>query len=465
VASGQDRFAPFAERMRRAQLPEAAVKTFEYYYAKLVSGETGLIPEASIEPVASLPEAETLPPELAERGRQVLRKTVLLKLNGGLATTMGLTGPKSLLIVKNGLTFLEIALRQAQAHGIPLVLMDSFMTHEATLAALARYRGLPSDAVLTFEQHKVPKVAQADLAPGTWPADPRLEWCPPGHGDLYSALATSGTLERLLNAGYEYAFVSNVDNLGAVIDPAILGYFAADGLGFMMEVTDRTEADKKGGHLARRVNGPMVLREVAQCPPEDLLSFEDTARHRYFNTNNLWLSLPALKAFLAAGDEIVRLPLIRNTKTIDPRDRTSPVVYQLETAMAAAVELFANAAAVHVPRVRFAPVKNTGDLLGIRSDAYRLTDDFRVVPNPARRLGQLVVTLEARYYAFIDQMEARFPHGAPSLVECERLDVRGDVRFGRGVTVEGTAQIVNESAEQREIADGTVVEGGRYVVG
>jgi UTP--glucose-1-phosphate uridylyltransferase len=454
-----DRFVPFAARMRAEGLPELAVRTFEHYFGELVAGATGLIAEADIAPVAAVPDAADFGAALAERGRRVLARTVLVKLNGGLATSMGLTGPKALLVVKDGLTFLDIVLRQAETYGIPLVLMDSFSTHAATLAAVATHPKSRADLVVAFEQHKVPKVATADFTPGTWPSDPRLEWCPPGHGNLYAALATSGALDRLLAQGYEYAFVSNVDNLGAVIDPAILGYFAEHEHGFMMEVTDRTEADKKGGHLARRRDGRLMLRELAQCPESELAGFQDVTRHRYFNTNNIWLSLPRLKAFLAANDGVLRLPMIRNTKTIDPRDGSSPTVYQLETAMGAAIELFADSAAVRVPRLRFAAVKKTGDLLGIRSDAHVLTDDFRIVPHPRRTLGQIVVNLDDHYYAFIDHMEERFPYGPPSLRDCARLDVLGDVRFGRDVTVRGSVRVVNESDTPRTIADGTTLAG------
>jgi UTP--glucose-1-phosphate uridylyltransferase len=458
MSSPANHFDLFAARMRAEGLPDVAIATFAHYYDQLLSGETGMVPEAAIEPIASLPDAATFGADAAERGRRELSKTVLIKLNGGLATSMGLTGPKALLTVKDGLTFLDVVMRQAETYRIPLVLMDSFSTHAATLAAIATHPSARADLVVAFEQHKIPKVAKADLRPGQWPRDPALEWCPPGHGNLYAALATSGALDRLLADGYEHAFVSNIDNLGAVIDPAILGYFAEHGHDFMMEATDRTEADKKGGHLARRRDGALVLRESAQCLPEETGAFQDIARHRYFNTNNIWLSLPKLKAFLDAADGVLALPMIRNTKTIDPRDPTSPVVYQLETAMGAAIELFPRAAAVRVPRLRFAAVKKTGDLLGIRSDAHVLTDDFRIVPSPARTRGALVVNLDDRYYAFIDQMEARFPAGPPSLVACDKLDVVGDVRFGRNVTIRGSVKIENPSATPREIPDGALFE-------
>ena len=275
---------------------------------------------------------------------------------------------------------------------------------------------------------------QEGLAPAVWPPDPELEWCPPGHGDIYTALLTSGMLDTLLDNGIEVAFVSNADNLGAELDPLVLGYFVDQGLPFLMEVADRTAADRKGGHLARqKSDGRLLLRESAQCPEGDVEAFQDTGRHRYFNTNNLWIHLPALRRLLAAQGGVLRLPMIRNSKTLDPRDPSSPEVYQLESAMGAAISVFDGAGALRVPRSRFAPVKTCDDLLGVRSDAYVLTEDWRVILNPRRRCGAPVIDLDPRFYKLIDQMEARFPYGPPSLVDCERLTVRGDVTFGPGV--------------------------------
>jgi UTP--glucose-1-phosphate uridylyltransferase len=298
------------------------------------------------------------------------------------------------------------------------------------------------------------------LTPVIWPADPDLEWCPPGHGDIYTALVTSGMLNLLLTAGYEYAFVANADNLGAALDPAILGYFVAERLPFLMEATDRTAADRKGGHLARATDGRLILRESAQCPPQDVAAFQDITRHRFFNTNNLWLNLPALRALLEERQGVLGLPMIRNGKPVDPCDAASTPVYQLETAMGAAIGLFEAAGAVRVPRTRFAPVKTTDDLLAVRSDAYVLTDDFRVAPNPRRRLSEPpAVSLDARFYRLIDDLEARFPFGPPSLLDCRRLAVQGDVRFGRDVICRGAVEIANSSAQQAPIADHAVLEG------
>lgn len=459
MTSVAEKFAPFARRMQAEGLPDIVIKLFNYYYTQLVEGQTGLIPESWLVPVDSLPNAETFSSALVEHGRAALSKTVLLKLNGGLGTSMGLDKAKSLLIVKNGLSFLDIIARQAQQAGIPLVLMNSFATRADSLAALKLYPNLGGDIPLDFLQHKVPKINQQDLTPVDWPQEPELEWCPPGHGDIYTALVTSGMLNTLLAAGYEYAFVSNADNLGAVVAPAILGYFAQNQLAFMMEVADRTEADKKGGHLAQLPSGRLILRESAQCPPEDMDAFQDIYRHKFFNTNNLWLNLPTLKKVLAAKDNILGLPMIRNSKTVDPRNSNSTPVYQLETAMGSAISVFERAGAVRVPRSRFAPVKTTSDLLAVRSDAYTLTDDFSVIQNPNRTLGQVVINLDSAHYKLVDDMEARFPFGPPSLLACKRLTITGDIKFGKNITARGDVQLINEKNQQAIIEDGAVLEG------
>lgn len=457
-----EQFDAFARRMRAEGLPELFIKIFADYYRQLARGQTGLIPESEIRPVESLPDAEGLPAHFKDVGEAALARTVVIKLNGGLGTSMGLEQAKSLLVVKDELTFLDIIARQALSTGVRLVLMNSFATDGDSLALLeARYPELRQSGVpLRFLQHKEPKVMQSDLSPAVWPQNPELEWCPPGHGDIYAALVTSGSLEALLVAGYEYAFVANVDNLGAVIDTAVLGYFVENEFPFMMEVADRTEMDKKGGHLAKRASdGRFVLRESAQCPEGDVEAFQDINRHKYFNTNNLWLNLPALKQLLQERDYNLGLPMIRNIKTVDPRDSKSPAVYQLETAMGSAISVFAGAQALRVPRTRFAPVKTTDDLLAVRSDAYTLTDDFRVVKNLAGGVEQLVVTLDPTYYKFVSQLDTRFPHGAPSLVACHRFSVEGDFRIGRDVVCQGAVWLINESNEPVVIGDKATLKG------
>ncbi len=442
-------FAPFAERMRAERLPDIAIRTFKHYYMELAEGQTGLIAESDIAPVESLPDMDRLPASLAGVGRAAMGKAVLLKLNGGLGTGMGMEKAKSLLVVRDGLTFLDIIARQALQADVPLVLMNSFSTRADSLCLLEKYPDLRVRIPLDFVQHKAPKVLQESLAPATWRQDPELEWCPPGHGDIYTALLTSGMLDTLLDNGCEIAFVSNADNLGAELDPLVLGYFVDKGLPFLMEVADRTVADRKGGHLAQRQSdGRLLLRESAQCPDDDAEAFQDITRHRYFNTNNLWIHLPALQRLLRERDGVLRLPMIRNSKTVDPRDPSSPKVYQLESAMGAAISAFVGAGALRVPRSRFAPVKSCDDLLGVRSDAFVLTDAWQIVLNPKRRCGVPVIDLDPRYYRLIDQLESRFPYGPPSLVDCEQLTVKGDVMFGPGVVCRGVVEVVNDGEEQ-----------------
>jgi UTP--glucose-1-phosphate uridylyltransferase len=457
-----DGLARSIEKMRREGLPEIAIETFAHYYRRLAAGEAGTLPEAEIEPVDELPDAAYLS---GEGVPEALEHAVVIRLNGGLGTTMGMTRAKSLLEVKEGLTFLDIIVRQVLAlrrrtgARLPLVLMNSFYTREDTLAALERYPDLPADVPLDFVQGKVPKLRADDLEPVSWPAHPALEWAPPGHGDVYTSLMTSGMLDTLLEHGYEHAFIANVDNLGAVLEPRILAWFARERLPFLMEVTERTHGDRKGGHLARRRDDSLVLREIAQTPDEDLDAFRDVRRHRFFNANTLWVSLPALASVLQERGGVLGLPMIANRKTVDPSDPSSPDVIQLETAMGAAIGVFERAAAVRVPRSRFAPVKTTNDLLVVRSDAYVVTDEYEVLPASERDERPPIVQLDPDHFKLLRDFDARFPEGPPSLKECDRLAVAGDVVFGRGVVARGSVTVEHAGPGQLRIEDGAVLEG------
>ncbi len=451
-------FLNFKNKMENEQIPDIVIKNFEYYYNQLIEGESGLIPDSSIEPVKNLPDTETFPTGLRETGNKALKKTILLKLNGGLGTGMGLDRAKSLLKVKNNLTFLDIIATQAMTSKIPLMLMNSFATDEDSLSVLKKYN-LQNNIPQSFLQNRVPKINQEDLCPVLYPDTPDLEWYPPGHGDIYSSLVTTGILDILLNKGYLYMFVANADNLGAVMDTSILGYFAEKEIPFMMEVADRTEADKKGGHLAVMKDGQFILREVAQCPSEEQESFQDIKKYKYFNTNNLWINLSSLKNLMDKQNNILGLPMICNKKTVNPCDNKTAPVYQLETAMGSAISVFKNSQAVRVPRKRFAPVKRTNDLLAIRSDAFIITEDFQIIPNLERKLPHIIIDLDSHYYKMISQLEDRFPSGSPSLLECERLTVQGDVKFGRNIKLKGKVKILNKRNYQVFLEDNMTIEG------
>ena len=309
------------------------------------------------------------------------------------------------------------------------------------------------DLPLDFLQNREPKLLATHLTPVDWPADPELEWCPPGHGDLYTALHASGALRALLDTGYRYASVSNSDNLGAAPDATMAGWFAASGAPFAAEVARRTPADRKGGHLVvRRADGRLVLRETAQTPEDDQAAAADISRHRYFNTNNLWFDLEALAAELERTGGVLELPLIRNTKTVDPTDPSSPEVVQIESAMGAAVEVFDGAVAIEVGRDRFLPVKTTNDLLVLRSDVYDLDDDFRLVA----RTDAPLIDLDTAFYKTIAGFDARFDDGTPSLRAARSLTVRGDWAFGADVTVVDDARLDDAGGAAR-VPDGAVV--------
>ena len=454
-------FIPFATRMKAERLPEIAIETFKFYYTQLANGYTGLIPETSIMPVEHLPDLESFPKTLAKVGQRFLPKTIVLKLNGGLGTSMGMDRAKSLLTVKDGLSFLDIIARQAQLTEMRLVLMNSFSTRSDCLTALVNYPELWDVIPLDFVQHKAPKIDRADLTPADWPDNRDLEWCPPGHGDIYTALVTSGMLGALLEAGYEYAFISNSDNLGAAIDTAILGFFVENPVVISHGGYGSNSGTQKRRASCSIASGQLILREVAQCPSDDIDYFQDINRHKYFNTNNLWLHLPTLKTVMRSKGNILGLPMIRNCKTVDPRNPASPQVYQLEAAMGSAVSVFENATAVRVPQSRFVQVKRTEDLLVVRSDIYILNDSFQVTPNPKRELAPILVSLDNSCYQLIDDMEARFPDGVPSLIDCESLKIVGDIKFRADVTLNGIVELINLSGKQVEIKEGTTIDGPR----
>jgi UTP--glucose-1-phosphate uridylyltransferase len=464
----EEGLAAAVERMRLDGVHRLAIDVFTHYYKQLESGATGLLRESDIEPLPDPTHLEHLDSDPGD-GVAALNDTVVIKVNGGLGTSMGMDRAKTLLEVRDGLTFLDLIARQILQERkrtgvrLPLLLMNSFHTRDDSLEKLSEYPTLPvGDLPLDFVQNREPKLRADDLAPVQWPADPSLEWCPPGHGDLYTALSASGLLDRLLHDGFRFAFVSNSDNLAATADPRVAAWFAATGAPFLSEVCRRTPADRKGGHLAvRRSDGQLVLRETAQTAPEDAEAMSDLTRHRFFNCNNLWIDLSALHDALDARNGVLGLPLIRNPKTVDPTDPASTNVIQIETAMGAAVEVFPGAMALQVGRSRFLPVKSTNDLLVLRSDVYELRPDFAMALAPGRSDAALV-DLDPTYYKLIADFEARFPEGVPSLTEAASLTVRGDWTFGRGVVVRGEGRLDVDGAAAT-VPAGAVIESSQAV--
>lgn len=444
----QNHFHLFADKMLQAQLPEHIIRAFEYYYQLILNGETGNIYNRDIRPISEglLPKIHDLD-NYETAGFNLLPKTVHIVLNGGLGTSMGLIGPKSLLRVKNGMSFLEIALKRAFRQNINLAFMNSFNTEDQTIENINR---LESEIIpFHFMQNKFPKVVKNDLKPVSYPKKADMEWNPPGHGDIYVSLYASGLLDALLAQGIRYAFVSNVDNLRATVEPSILGYFAGKSFPFMMEVAHKTVTDVKGGHLAQTHEGRLILRELGQCPADELNTFFDLDKYPLFNTNNIWLNLEFLYDYLQKNS-FIPLPMILNSKTVDYRDPASSTIYQVESAMGAAISIFKGASAIHVPRIRLLAVKTCNDLLAVRSDCYKMNEHYEIESNP-RRPEKCIgfhpqISLDPTYYKKIDDFEKHFT-AMPSLLHCDSFVVEGNFHFGENVVVEGNVKLTNTKSE------------------
>lgn len=370
-------------KMRIANVSELHVSLFEEMYTKALIGGQVSIREEDITPV--LQEDVRSHSEFfcyESVGRSLLASLAVIKLNGGLGTTMGLQKAKSLLPVKDGFSFLDIIVRQIDSARdtfgcmIPLLFMNSFNTNDDTIAMLEDFSNGPTEIPTSFLQGKFPKIDAATWKPVSYPSRPEAEWNPPGHGDIYFTLASSGLLDVLLLKGIKYAFISNADNLGATVAPDLLGYMEKESIPFLMEVAERTKLDSKGGHLAKNKHGRFILREIAHCDQSDLKYFQDIEKHSVFNTNSMWVNLEILKEKISTG---ICLEPICNKKKCEPNDLTSPDVIQLESAMGNLISHFPDAQIVNVSRSRFLPVKKKEDLNRIRSSQFVLDEHWRLI--------------------------------------------------------------------------------------
>ncbi|KAG0656051.1 UTP-glucose-1-phosphate uridylyltransferase [Rhodotorula mucilaginosa] len=385
----------------------------------------------------------------------LLDKLAVLKLNGGLGTTMGCVGPKSIIEVREGMTFLDLSVRQIEhlnsAHNVnvPFILMNSFNTDEDTARIIQKYANHRIE-LMTFNQSRYPRVNKETLLPCPKSAlEDKGAWYPPGHGDLFDAIMNSGLVDKLLDQGKEYLFVSNVDNLGAVVDTRILEHMHQSGAEFLMEVTDKTKADVKGGTLIN-YEGNVRLLEIAQVPSDHVEDFKSVRKFKIFNTNNLWVNLRAIKRIME--NDGMDLEIIVNNKTSDKGE----AVIQLETAVGAAIKHFKNAHGINVPRSRFLPVKSCSDLLLITSDLYQL-EHGQLTMNSERMFQSTPVVKLGDHFKKVAQFQKRFKT-IPSLLEVDHLTVAGDVSFGRNVVLRGTVIIVANDGSRIELPDGTTLE-------
>nr|AAL99192.1 UTP:alpha-D-glucose-1-phosphate uridylyltransferase [Solanum tuberosum] len=386
--------------------------------------------------------------------KNLLDKLVVLKLNGGLGTTMGCTGPKSVIEVRNGLTFLDLIVKQIEAFNakfgcsVPLLLMNSFNTHDDTLKIVEKYANSNID-IHTFNQSQYPRLVTEDFAPLPCKGNSGKDgWYPPGHGDVFPSLMNSGKLDALLAKGKEYVFVANSDNLGAIVDLKILNHLILNKNEYCMEVTPKTLADVKGGTLIS-YEGKVQLLEIAQVPDEHVNEFKSIEKFKIFNTNNLWVNLSAVKRLVEA--DALKMEIIPNPKEVD-----GVKVLQLETAAGAAIKFFDRAIGANVPRSRFLPVKATSDLLLVQSDLYTLTDEGYVIRNPARSNPSNPSIELGPEFKKVANFLGRFK-SIPSIIDLDSLKVTGDVWFGSGVTLEGKVTIAAKSGVKLEIPDGAVI--------
>lgn len=384
--------------------------------------------------------------ECSESNHDLLSKLAVLKLNGGLGTTMGMVGPKSAVKVRDGKNFIDLIVRQLQFLNkkyncnVPLVLMNSFNTEARTKKLTKHY-----DNIKAFNQSMFPRISAENLMPISGPG----MWYPPGHGDIFQSLKRSGMLDELLSEGKEYLFVSNIDNLAATVDLKILQNFAEEDLDFCMEVTNKTRADIKGGTLMT-YEGALTLLEIAQVPNNKKSEFTSTRKFKIFNTNSVWINLRALKSIVSQDDFL--LDIIQNKKTVNGED-----VIQLEVAMGAAIKFFKKNCGVIVPRSRFLPVKTCSDLLLIESNFLDEHNGFLTM-NPNRTSKQdPIIKLLGKNFSKISEYEDSF-ESIPDIVELDILTVVGDVKFGKNVVLRGIVIIVAPEGSTIRIPDGSIID-------
>ncbi|KAM4750606.1 UTP--glucose-1-phosphate uridylyltransferase-like isoform 1-T1 [Anableps anableps] len=414
-------------------------------------------PEESIQPYDKI-KAKGLPENITA----CLNKLVVVKLNGGLGTSMGCKGPKSLISVRNENTFLDLTVQQIEHLNktfnadVPLVLMNSFNTDEDTKKILQKYTH-HRVKIHTFNQSRYPRINKESLLPIAKSMAVNGEnteaWYPPGHGDIYASFCNSGVLDKLLAEGREYIFVSNIDNLGATVDLFILHHLMSQPADkrceFVMEVTDKTRADVKGGTLIQ-YEDHLRLLEIAQVPKAHVDEFKSVTKFKIFNTNNLWISLPAIKRLQEKNS--MDLEIIVNPKTLDGGLN----VIQLETAVGAAIKSFKNAMGVNVPRSRFLPVKTSSDLLLVMSNLYSL-DAGSLTMSKKREFPTTPHVKLGSSFTKVQDFLTRFEN-IPDMLELDHLTVSGDVTFGKNVSLKGTVIIIANHGDRIDIPAGAMLE-------
>mmetsp|Transcript_4044 Transcript_4044/g.8698 ORF Transcript_4044/g.8698 Transcript_4044/m.8698 type:complete len:561 (+) Transcript_4044:649-2331(+) len=402
-------------------------------------------------------------PDSMNLTHELLNKLAILRLNGGLGTSMGCQGPKSVIEVRNSLSFLDMAVRQVEflntKHGVdvPLILMNSFNTDKETKRLLSRYDDRHV-SIKTFSQTCFPLLDRSTVTPlasGKFSKQSQSMWYPPGHGDVYTSISRCGLLEELIAMGKEYLFISNIDNLGATVDLNILYHLMLNEYGFCMEVTKRERQDVSGGTLVEHKGKPLLMENSA-LPKVLSDTLRRDKRFDKFNTNNLWVNLRELQRLMSVKRSLDLQVIARDRLAIDSSgEEVSCLMF--ETAAGAAINLFDNVNVIVVPRSRFLPVKTTSDLFAVQSDLFIIKhgalalSEKRTIspPVPTVKLGPCFRTVE--------EYSKRLPFGVPDLIDLEHLTVSGDVHFRNHIQLKGTVIIVAEEGSHIDICSGSVI--------
>lgn len=385
--------------------------------------------------------------------KKILSKLAVCKLNGGLGTSMGCSGPKSSIVVREGKTFLDLIVRQLKETNkeygvdIPLVLMNSFYTQEETDQIIGKYKD--DLEIISFQQNKYPRLTKDTHKPIDEKKYGREAWYPPGHGDFYPSLHQQGLLDKLIDRGIEIIFVSNADNLGAVVDARIPSHMLTRDVPFVMEMTRKTLADVKGGTLYLDGEGHLKLLELARVPEDHIEEFCSLNKFKFFNTNNIWINLRHLKRRLDEG--AMDLDVIVNQKKVDGVE-----VIQLETAIGSALGSFSGAVGLVVNRDRFLPVKKTNDLLLVQSDLFLLDAKGFLARNPARTSPDLPQVEFGETFTRLEDFQERIPD-IPSMIDLEKLVLDGDVWLESDLVLKGNVTLISRNG-RLTISKGTVVE-------
>ena len=449
----------FKKALKPFGLSDEAQSEFLHLFTRFKQSEANSVEWDSIQSPdpSRLISYETLNAPDDTQTTDALSRLAVCKLNGGLGTSMGCAGPKSSIAVKDGQSFMDLILLQLEHIGktrkvnIPLLLMNSFHTHQVTLKLLEGRK--TSFSIECFEQNRFLRIDKDT----DQPLDPNLvgedAWYPPGHGDIYSCLKEQGLMDRLLSEGKELLFVSNADNLGAVADPMIAHTMLANDIPYVMEMTPKTPADIKGGTLYEDSVGKLHLLELAQVPQKHVDEFCSTRKFTVFNTNNIWINLRHLKNRLKQGS--MDLNLIVNEKQVVGR----PII-QLETAIGTGLESFDGAKGLVVGRDRFFPVKNTSDLMLIQSGLF-VFEDGRMKRCPTLNQKALPLIAWKAPFTDLEEFQKRVPI-IPDMSELESLEMEGDVTFEGEVSLKGRVILAGNDKPVR-IPSGTCLENCQII--